>query len=83
MADFLAFTWRSSFIQQYKNYGYGLIQNFLNADEVQSLRNDIRQVIDQFDIKEHSASLKEMYVENDCRDSYYVNSVDNIGYFFN
>ncbi|XP_033643081.1 phytanoyl-CoA dioxygenase domain-containing protein 1-like [Asterias rubens] len=67
-------------IAKFRKDGYVVIKDFLNADEVDSLKNGYQDIVAAMDPKDHTLTV--FSCRKQTRDDYFLTSGDKIRFFF-
>jgi phytanoyl-CoA hydroxylase len=59
--------------------GYAIIENFLSEEEIQALKERMKEIVNKLDPKEHQTVFS---TTNQTRNDYFMNSGDRISFFF-
>ncbi|KAK7094392.1 phytanoyl-CoA dioxygenase domain-containing protein 1-like [Littorina saxatilis] len=65
--------------EQFDRDGYAIIEDFLTDEEVQSLRTEMANIMNNLDPNEHRSVFR---TEDQCNDDYFMTSGDKIRFFF-
>jgi len=67
-------------ISQFKRDGFAVIENFVSEDDVNALKTECYDLIEDMNPAEHNTVFKSH--SSDFRTDYFLNSVDKVRYFF-
>lgn len=65
--------------KDFERDGFAIIPNFLNEEEMATLRNRMHEIVEEVDPKEHNTVFS---TTNQTRNDYFMNSGDKIAFFF-
>lgn len=70
------------FLEKFEEQGCVVIPNFLNTDDLQSIKDEINRIVHGLDLSEEKTAFRTTDDQVESHNKYFLDSADRISYFF-